>query len=139
MIEGHPLEPELEDDIREAWRRTIFDRFLLEDIHTRILRHLVDEDIIGSKVEAVVAALDARAQADSRDGRGRARQVSRRIGALHRQRARSTPIASTRSIATPASTSTAGSSRSSSPRRSRRFYRSRGLPAVDGQGRRAAS
>ncbi len=55
VIEGHPLEPELEDDIREAWMRTIFDRFLLEDIRTRILRHLVEEDMIGAKVDAVVA------------------------------------------------------------------------------------
>ena len=55
VIEGHPLEPELEQEIREAWMRTIFDRFLLEDIRIRILRHLIDENIIGSKVDAVVA------------------------------------------------------------------------------------
>ena len=55
VIEGHPLEPELEDDIREAWRRTIFDRFLLEDIRTRILRHLIEEDYIGSTVDAQIA------------------------------------------------------------------------------------
>jgi outer membrane protein assembly complex protein YaeT len=55
VIEGHPLEPDLQEDIREAWMRTIFDRFLLEDIRTRISRHLMDEDIIGSTVDAVVA------------------------------------------------------------------------------------
>ena len=55
LIEGHPLEPNLQEDIREAWRRTIFDRFLLEDIRTRIERHLLEEDLIGSKVEVSVA------------------------------------------------------------------------------------
>ena len=68
--------------IREAWRRTIFDRFLLEDIRTRILRHLIEEDIIGSKVEAVVAVVDARAQADSRHRHGRDARCRRRIGSL---------------------------------------------------------
>ena len=56
VIEGHPLEPDLERDIREAWMRTIFDRFLLEDIRTRITRHLLEEKYIGSTVEAAVAA-----------------------------------------------------------------------------------
>jgi outer membrane protein assembly complex protein YaeT len=55
LIEGHPLEPHLQNDIREAWRRTIFDRFLLDDIQTRIVRHLLEENVIGSKVEASVA------------------------------------------------------------------------------------
>ena len=36
--------------------RTLFDRFLLEDIQTRILRHLVTEKYIGSKVDVVVAS-----------------------------------------------------------------------------------
>lgn len=54
VIDGHPLEPELEEDIRQAWMRTIFDRFLLEDIRTRILRHLLEENMIGAKVDAVV-------------------------------------------------------------------------------------
>ena len=56
VLEGHPLEPELVEDIREAWMRTLFDRFLLEDIQTRILRHLVTEKYIGSKVDVVVAS-----------------------------------------------------------------------------------
>jgi outer membrane protein assembly complex protein YaeT len=55
VIEGHPLEPELERAIREVWRRTIFDRFLIEDIESRILHHLMEENLIGSKVEVVVA------------------------------------------------------------------------------------
>ena len=58
-IEGHPLEPELQQDIREAWMRTIFDRFLLEDIRTRILRHLTEENYVGSKVDAVVGIATA--------------------------------------------------------------------------------
>jgi hypothetical protein len=56
VIDGHPLEPELEEDIREAWMRSTFDRFLLEDIRTRILRHLMEENTIGSKVDVVIAA-----------------------------------------------------------------------------------
>ena len=55
VLEGHPLEPELEEDIREAWMRTIFDRFLLEDIRSRILRHLLEEGMVDSRVEATVA------------------------------------------------------------------------------------
>jgi outer membrane protein assembly complex protein YaeT len=55
VILGHQLEPKLEDELRDSWRRTIFDRFLIEDIQSRIRRHLVSEDIIGSMVEAVVA------------------------------------------------------------------------------------
>jgi outer membrane protein assembly complex protein YaeT len=54
-IVGHQLEPNLEEELRDSWRRTIFDRFLIEDIQSRIRRHLVAEDIIGSKVEAVIA------------------------------------------------------------------------------------
>jgi outer membrane protein assembly complex protein YaeT len=54
VIEGHPLEASLQEDIREAWRRTIFDRFLLEEIRARITRHLVEENVIGSTVEAAV-------------------------------------------------------------------------------------
>lgn len=56
VIDGHPLEPELEEDLRDAWMRTIFDRFLLEDIRTRINRHLMAEGFIGSSIQAVVAA-----------------------------------------------------------------------------------
>jgi outer membrane protein insertion porin family len=55
VILGHQLEPDLEDELRDSWRRTIFDRFLIEDIEARIRRHLVGEDIVGSMVEAVVA------------------------------------------------------------------------------------
>lgn len=55
VVEGHPLESQLEDDIRTAWRRTIFDRFLLEDIRTRIERHLLQENIIGSTIDVSVA------------------------------------------------------------------------------------
>lgn len=54
VVEGHPLETNLQEDIREAWRRTIFDRFLLEEIQARIRRHLLEERLIGSKVEATV-------------------------------------------------------------------------------------
>jgi outer membrane protein assembly complex protein YaeT len=54
VIAGHQLEPELEEELRDSWRRTIFDRFLIEDIQSRIRRHLVAENIVGSKVEAVV-------------------------------------------------------------------------------------
>src|SRR4029079_13341942 len=56
VLEGHPLEPELVEDIRRAWMRTLFDRFLLEDIQSRIARHLLREGWIDSKVEAVVSA-----------------------------------------------------------------------------------
>jgi len=56
VLEGHPLEPELVEQIRQAWMRTIFDRFLLEDIESRILRHLLTEKLIGSTVDAVIAA-----------------------------------------------------------------------------------
>ena len=59
LIEGHPLEPVLQDEIRDAWRRTIFDRFLLEEIRTRIARHLLTENVIGSRIEAVVAQSNA--------------------------------------------------------------------------------
>jgi outer membrane protein assembly complex protein YaeT len=55
VIVGHQLEPDLEEEIRESWRRTIFDRFLIEDIQGRIRRHLMAEDIVGSTVQAVVA------------------------------------------------------------------------------------
>jgi outer membrane protein assembly complex protein YaeT len=55
VIVGHPIEKSLEDELRDSWRRTIFDRFLIEDIQSRIRRHLVSEDIVGSTVEAVVA------------------------------------------------------------------------------------
>jgi outer membrane protein assembly complex protein YaeT len=54
VLEGHPLEPAIERDIREAWMRTIFDRFLLEDIRTRIARHLLEEDYVGGSVNAEV-------------------------------------------------------------------------------------
>lgn len=54
VIVGHPIEKELEDELRDSWRRTIFDRFLIEDIQSRIRRHLVSENFIGSTVEAVV-------------------------------------------------------------------------------------
>jgi outer membrane protein assembly complex protein YaeT len=55
VLEGHPLEPQLEEDLRAAWRRTIFDRFLLEDMRARIERHLLQENIIGSTIAASVA------------------------------------------------------------------------------------
>jgi outer membrane protein insertion porin family len=54
VIEGHPHEQELVDDLYDAWRRTIFDRFLLEDIRTRVTRHLMGENVIGATVEAEV-------------------------------------------------------------------------------------
>jgi outer membrane protein assembly complex protein YaeT len=54
VVEGHPLEPGLQNDIREAWRRTIFDRFLLEDIRLRVERHLLDENIIGSTIDVSI-------------------------------------------------------------------------------------
>ena len=55
VVEGHPLDNSLQEDLREAWRRTIFDRFLLEEIRTRVTQHLLDEDFVGSTVDAVVA------------------------------------------------------------------------------------
>ncbi len=54
VILGHQLEPKLEEELRDSWRRTIFDRFLLEDIEARIRRHLITENIVGSLVEAVI-------------------------------------------------------------------------------------
>ena len=56
VVDGHPLEPEVEQAIRDAWRRTIFDRFLLEEVEAQILRHLMEENVIGSKVEVAVAS-----------------------------------------------------------------------------------
>ena len=53
-IEGHPLEPGLQDDLHEAWRRAIFDRFLIEELESRIRRHLMEEDILGSQVKAAI-------------------------------------------------------------------------------------
>ena len=53
-IEGHPLEESLQNDLREAWRRTIFDRFLLEEIRSRVTRHLLEENYIGSRVDATI-------------------------------------------------------------------------------------
>jgi outer membrane protein insertion porin family len=53
-IEGHPLDG-MQDEIRAAWRRAIFDRFLLEEIRALINRHLLAENIIGSTVNAEVA------------------------------------------------------------------------------------
>lgn len=55
VVEGYPLDRAVEDGIRESWRRTIFDRFLLEDIRMRIERHLISKDFVGSHVEATVA------------------------------------------------------------------------------------
>jgi outer membrane protein assembly complex protein YaeT len=55
VVEGHPLDQELQNQIRDAWRRTIFDRFLLEEIQTRVARHLIEENFLGSSVEAEVA------------------------------------------------------------------------------------
>jgi outer membrane protein insertion porin family len=55
VVDGHPLESGLLDDLHEAWRRTIFDRFLLDEIRTLVMRHLLDEDIVGSTVVAKVA------------------------------------------------------------------------------------
>jgi outer membrane protein insertion porin family len=54
-VEGHELDAGLLEDLREAWRRTIFDRFLLDEIRTRIARHLFEEDIIGSSVNVEIA------------------------------------------------------------------------------------
>lgn len=58
IVEGHPLEPGLQNDIREVWRRTIFDRFLLEDIRARVMRHLIEEDYIGSTVTVEIIRPD---------------------------------------------------------------------------------
>jgi outer membrane protein assembly complex protein YaeT len=57
ILEGHPLESEIQRDLHEAWRRAIFDRFLLEDIESRVRRHLMEEKIIGSAVTASVASV----------------------------------------------------------------------------------
>lgn len=54
-IEGHEVEPALDAQIREAWQRTIFDGFLLEDIRTRVQRHLIEENVLNATVDARVA------------------------------------------------------------------------------------
>jgi outer membrane protein insertion porin family len=54
VVHGHPLEDSLQEDLRAAWRRTIFDRFLLEEIRSRVTRHMLDENYIGSTVEAAI-------------------------------------------------------------------------------------
>jgi outer membrane protein assembly complex protein YaeT len=55
VIVGHQLDAALEEEIRESWQRTIFDRFLIEDVEARIRRHLIDENLVGSTVQAVVS------------------------------------------------------------------------------------
>ena len=55
VIVGHQLDRGLEEELRDSWRRTIFDRFLIQDFESRILRHLVGEDNIGSEVRAEIA------------------------------------------------------------------------------------
>lgn len=54
VVEGHPLEPRLEEELRDAWSRTIFDRFLFEDIRSRVLAHLLEEDLVGGRVDITV-------------------------------------------------------------------------------------
>jgi outer membrane protein insertion porin family len=55
VIEGLPLDAGLQEEIHEVWRRSIFDRFLLDEIEALIARHLLEENEIGSTVEATVA------------------------------------------------------------------------------------
>lgn len=55
VVVGHDIDDGLREDILAAWRRTIFDRFLLEDIRARVQRHLLGENYIGSTVEAEIA------------------------------------------------------------------------------------
>lgn len=54
-IEGHPLHDELVRELEDAWTRINVDQFLVEEMQTRIRRHLLAENWIGSKVEAAVA------------------------------------------------------------------------------------
>ena len=91
VLEGHPLEPELVEDIRAAWMRTLFDRFLLEDIQTRILRHLVAEKYIGSKVDVVVASATPERKQIRVDGQRRhtGRQASHPLQRQHGDQGRS--------------------------------------------------
>ncbi|MFN2446988.1 MAG: translocation/assembly module TamB domain-containing protein, partial [Vicinamibacterales bacterium] len=55
VIEGHPLHDDLVRELEDAWTRIIFDQFLLEEIESRIRRHLFAEDYIGSTVDAQVS------------------------------------------------------------------------------------
>jgi outer membrane protein insertion porin family len=55
VIEGHPLDAELQEEIHEVWRRSIFDRFLLDEIEALIARHLMEENELGSTIEATIA------------------------------------------------------------------------------------
>ena len=66
VIEGHPLEPSLQEDIREAWRRTIFDRFLLEDI-----RHAHHRDTCSKRTSSAARS--------TRWSRSRRRSASRSV------------------------------------------------------------
>ncbi|MGQ0735461.1 MAG: BamA/OMP85 family outer membrane protein, partial [Acidobacteriota bacterium] len=59
VFEGHPVERALEEEIRDAWTRTIFERFLLEDIRTRVLRHLMEQRYLDSRVDTEVSSTAA--------------------------------------------------------------------------------
>lgn len=59
VVEGHPLHAELVDELEDAWTRIIFDQFLLDEIQTRITRHLLAENLVGGTVEARVAVSTA--------------------------------------------------------------------------------
>jgi len=54
VIDGHPLHEGLVRELEDAWTRIIFDQFLVEEIESRVRRHLFAENYIGSTVEAKV-------------------------------------------------------------------------------------
>ncbi|MGE3190602.1 MAG: translocation/assembly module TamB domain-containing protein, partial [Vicinamibacterales bacterium] len=51
---GYLAPDSLRDELEEAWTRTIFDQFLLGDFESRVARHLLADDIVGSTVTAAV-------------------------------------------------------------------------------------
>jgi outer membrane protein assembly complex protein YaeT len=55
VIEGFPIPDRVRRELEEAWTRIIFDRFLLDEIEGRILRHLVSEAYIGGTADARIA------------------------------------------------------------------------------------
>ena len=126
VIEGHPLEPELE----QRHPRSV-DAHHLRSLPARghPHAHLAPSDRRGHHRQQSRRGgrrRDAGAQADSRQRSRPGRQVSRRSVRYIRQRAHSTPIASTTVVQMPASTSTAGWTPIGSPRRSRRSIADQG-------------
>lgn len=54
-IEGHVLHDDLRRELEDVWKRVVFDQFLVDEIESRIQRHLLAENYVGSRVEAQVA------------------------------------------------------------------------------------